>query len=188
MREKPTFSGIATGIILTLAVAALIGLLMVYTGSYNVAATEDHTAFGRWALGTIMENSVERRAASISEPPLTAAMRRAGAGEYKAMCQQCHGGPGVRADKWAQDMLPRPPELTEHAFEWRPRELFWILENGIKMSAMPSFRDHDDRTLWNMVAFVKALPSMSAEQYAAYPSGHGHGDDHAPHGARGQND
>ncbi len=89
-----------------------------------------------------------------------------------------------------------PPHLTEAATEWRPREVFWMVKHGIKMSAMPAFGPtHGDDTLWAMSAFVKQLPGTTAEQYAAIPGeeqggGH-HGDKAAPaadpaaHGAAG---
>jgi hypothetical protein len=38
---------------------------------------------------------------------------------------------------------------------------------------MPAFGgSHDDATLWNIAAFVNALPKTSAAQYAAYRAGH----------------
>lgn len=58
-----------------------------------------------------MRNSVEARA-DEQVPQFTPAMVRAGAGEYKSMCQQCPGGPGVRRAEWAEGIVPRPPELT----------------------------------------------------------------------------
>ncbi len=166
--RKKLLTGIAIGAGSILALLALVGLLTVYTGAYNVAATEDHTAFGRWAFATTMRNSVERRAAGIAAPDLTAEMARAGASNYKVMCQQCHAGPGVSRAAWAQGMLPMPPHMTEAASEWKPNEIFWLVKHGVKMSGMPAFGEtHKDRTLWNIVAFVKALPAMSPEQYAA---------------------
>jgi mono/diheme cytochrome c family protein len=36
------------------------------------------------------------------------------------------------------------------------------------MTGMPSFGPtHDEQTLWNIVAFVRQLPNMTAEQYRA---------------------
>lgn len=170
MRDWISALGVISGIFLTLAALAIVGLIVVYTDGYNVAATEDHTPLGRWAMSTTMENSVKARAADIAEPRFTQVMIAQGGGEYKAMCVQCHGGPGVERAEWATGLLPLPPQLTEAASEWRPREIFWMLKNGIKMSAMPAFGPtHDDGTLWAITAFAKQLPGMTAEQYAAIP-------------------
>lgn len=166
--RKRLLMGIGIGAGSVAALLAFAGLVTVYTGSYNVSATENHTAFGRWALDTTMHQSVERRAARITSPELTPAMLRAGAASYKTMCQHCHAGPGVSRATWAQGMLPRPPHLTEAATEWDANEIFWIVKNGVKMSGMPAFGEsHDEPALWNIVAFVKALPAMPPEQYSA---------------------
>ena len=185
MRRDLTPLGIVTGVFATLAALAVVGLIVVYTGGYNVAATEDHTPLGRWALSTTMQKSVKARAAGIAEPAsFTPAMILAGGREYKAMCAQCHGGPGAEAAEWTKGMLPQPPHLTHAASEWRAREVFWMLKHGIKMSAMPAFGGtHDDATLWNITAFAKQLPGMSAEQYAAIPAEEEHGE--GGHGGAG---
>ncbi len=177
MKGRVSALGVITGVFSTLAILAIIGLIVVYTGGYNVAATEDHTPLGRWVTSTTMENSVKAHASGIAEPRFTPAMIVEGGGEYKAMCAQCHGGPGAEPAEWSQGMLPMPPRLTEHAAEWQPREIFWMVKHGIKMSAMPAFGGtHDDRTLWAIAAFAKRLPGMTAEQYAAIPQEPEHGE------------
>jgi mono/diheme cytochrome c family protein len=164
------------GIAATLGAAVLIGLIVVYTGAYNVAATEGHTAAGRWALDTTMHNSVEARADRFAGTAPEALSIEAGAKEYASMCQHCHAGPGVSRAEWAKGMMPQPPHLTEHASEWEPEEIRWILEHGIKMSGMPAFGPtHEDEVLWDITAFVKTLPGMTPERYQALTAGAGHG-------------
>ena len=182
------FRNILIGAFGMLVLLALIVLAVIFTGGYNVAASEKHTAMGQWALHTTMENSVKSRAGEMAEPPVfTPAMVAAGAGEYKAMCSQCHGGPGAAPAEWTKGMLPAPPDLTKAAAGWQPREIFWMLRHGIKMSAMPAFGGtHDDKTLWSIAAFVKKLSEMTPAQYAAYPvdeehDNHNHKDGHSEH-------
>lgn len=169
-------TGVIIGILGTLAVIAVIGLIVVYTGAYNVAATEDHTPFGRWALDTTMHNSVSSRAGGIAAPArFTSAMISAGAGEYKEYCQHCHGGPGVTRAEWATGMLPMPPELHHAASEWTPSQVFWIVKHGIRMSGMPAFGDTEsDQAIWNIAAFVEQLPAMTPEQYKSFGGSGGH--------------
>jgi hypothetical protein len=47
----------------------------------------------------------------------------------------------------------------------RPEELFWVIKNGVKMTAMPSFGADNppvrDKNIWAIVAFlVSGLPSF----------------------------
>lgn len=177
--------GVLFGALGLLVLLGLAGLAVAYTGAYNVAATERHMSITRWAFDTTMHTSVRQRAGEAKRSEaLTPEMAAAGAGEYKEMCQHCHGGPGVERDKWAGGMRPRPPHLAEAAEKWAPHEVFWIAKHGIKMTGMPAFGEsHDDATLWNIVAFVKALPAMTPERYAELGGGSGgHAKDGGSHG------
>jgi mono/diheme cytochrome c family protein len=47
-------------------------------------------------------------------------------------------------------------------------ELFWIVKNGLKMTGMPSFgKTHTEKQIWGIVAFLRRLPNLSPEEYAA---------------------
>ena len=175
MKKRSMIGAAALGSVVTLALLALAGLIVVETGGYDVAATSGHRPLVRWAFDTTMTNAVRRRAERL-EPParVTPEMIAAGAGEYKAMCAHCHAGPGQERAEWAQGMLPLPPRLAEAAADWQTREIFWIAKHGIRMTGMPAFGPtHDDATMWNIALFVSRLPGMTAEQYAAFPSEHG---------------
>lgn len=175
MKKKMVFTA-ASSVLGTLVVLLLVVLIVTHAGAYNVSAAVGHTAVERWALATMMRNSVQRRADAEAPPQFTTEMILSGAGEYKAMCQHCHGGPGISRAEWAKGIVPSPPDLTRSATEWTPSEVHWIVSNGIKMTAMPSFgATHEDDSIWNITAFVKQLPAMTPETYASFPSDHGTG-------------
>lgn len=161
--------GIAIGISGLLAALAGIGLTVVYTGAYNVAATEEHISVTRWAFDTTMHQSIKHRAQEVKAlEGVTPAVLAKGASAYKSMCQHCHAGPGTERDKWADGMRPRPPHLVEAATEWTSGEIFWIVKHGIKMSGMPAFGPtHDEAEIQAIASFVKELPAMTPERYAS---------------------
>ncbi|WP_082010528.1 c-type cytochrome [Novosphingobium malaysiense] len=172
-----TMKGFIAGAAAMLVLLIAIALLVILTGSYNVAASDRHNPVVGWALTTTMSNSVKSRAEDVGAvPEFTPAMISAGAGEYKAMCAHCHGGVGKGPAEWARTIRPQPPALAHAATEWSPQEVFWLVKHGVKMSAMPAFGPtHDDQTLWNIAAFVKTLPDLSEDEYAAFGAGH-HGE------------
>ena len=182
--KKASVGLVAGSIFASLTFLALLGLLIVYTGSYNIAATEDHTSFTRWALDTTQHTSVDRRADGVVAPDrFTEETIENGASMYKDSCEHCHAGPGVERAGWASGMRPRPPHLAEAAAEWELAEVFWLSKHGIKMTGMPAFGPtHDDQTLWGVAAFVKELPAMTPEKYAslggADSSGHHNSGEH----------
>lgn len=168
--RKHLGAGVLAGIVGTLLVLVLIMFVVAYSGIYNVSASAGHTAGMRWMLDSTMQSSVRSRAPEEGViTRLEAADVAAGASDYKAMCQHCHGGPGVDPATWSRGMLPQPPHLTRAASEWEPGELFWIVQNGIKYTGMPSFGEtHDAPAIRNIVAFVDRLPAMTPAQYKAF--------------------
>lgn len=157
------------GFIAAVLSAAGVALGVAYSGMYNVAATEPHSALEDWLLHTTMEQSVRARAGSIGAPaPFTQQQVLAGSGDFNAMCVTCHGAPGRERGEVGKGLLPQPPALSRAADRWDREELFWIIKNGIRMTGMPAFGPtHSDEALWNIVAFVQTTRGMTPEQYRA---------------------
>lgn len=169
---KHLLLGGAAGVVGLLLLTLLIVMLVAYGGGYNIAASQDHSSFVRWALDTTMKNSVASHAADIEAPEaFSEAMVASGASAYKSMCEHCHAGPGVERAEWARGMLPQPPHLSEEVPHWNANEVFWLVKHGVRMSAMPSFGEtHDDQALWEITGFVMRLPGMTASTYAGLGS------------------
>lgn len=162
-------AGIIAGVIIVLVVAGILAILFIRSGIYNVAATYPDSAPAEWVLSNTMDNSVKRHARDIKVPALDdPAMINRGFRHYEEDCVICHGAPGTRIGEVGRGLNPKPPELTEVAGDWKPSELFWITKNGVRMTGMPAWGVIDsDKELWDTVAFVRELPSMSPAQYKA---------------------
>lgn len=160
---------VLSGIIATLVVIVAAGLAVIYSGVYNVAATNVHTGILEWVLHTTMTQSVKRRAAEVAAPPANReALVPKGARRYGEMCAQCHGAPGVAADETGKGLMPPAPDLAKTAAAWSERELYWIIKNGVQFTGMPAWGEtHDDAELWELALFVKTMPNLTAEQYRA---------------------
>ena len=176
-KSKNIALGVLIGSIGTVGIAALGGIAYVYSGGYNVAATEPHAPTVRWALDTSYQNSVQTRSDAIEAPAdFAPEMVEAGGSRYAEMCAHCHGAPGAEPAGWSRGMRPEPPHLVEAATEWTTEEIYWIAENGIKMSGMPAFGSHHaPEEIAAIAAFVSELPGLSPEDYAALTDSGGHG-------------
>jgi mono/diheme cytochrome c family protein len=148
------------------AAALAVGFAML--GAYNVAADSPHTEIVRHLIGYVRERSIEVRTASIALPQLgDPRMVSAGASHYDAMCTGCHLAPGMKENEMRPGMNPKPPVLASLR-RADPREEFWIIKHGIKMTGMPAWGvTHSDQEIWNMVAFLQKLPSLSPGEYRA---------------------
>jgi mono/diheme cytochrome c family protein len=153
-------------ILVTLGVILLSGLLFIYSGIYNVAASQPHNPFVRWFFTTLKERSVTSHASS-GERVEPAQDLAAGHRGFAAMCVMCHGSPTQSRWEPARYLNPVPPALSHEAGEWSLAELTWIVEHGIKMTGMPAFGPtHGREEIVQIATFVDTLPSFTSEGYA----------------------
>ena len=166
-----------------LVVAVIAGVVVMFSGVINIAATDPHNPITEFILGTTMDNSVRYHAKGITAPPLDdAGMVMDGFRHYREMCVGCHLAPGISATEISKGLLPDPPALQEAVEEWQPEELFWVTKHGVKMSGMPAWGPtHSDEKIWAIVAFLEKLPHMTAEQYEEMDRMAGPGEDDEPH-------
>lgn len=145
------------------------GMAFAWSGIFNVAASSGHWAISNWFLHWVMRNSVRTHAAiSTPETIIDRSGMVSAAGHFAQACASCHGAPGVRPLPVMQRATPHAPDLSVNAREWSDRQLFWILRHGVKFSGMPAWgADGRDDEIRRMVAFVRALPTMTPAQYQA---------------------
>lgn len=152
-----------------LALAGAAVALFVWLGVYDISATQQHTRPVFKLLDIAMRRSVVARIDTVPPPPdLDQPGRaRAGAVHYRAHCVQCHGAPGVAPQALAHGLTPAPANLLHTGRTWQPGEIFWVVKHGIKMTGMPAWVYRlSDEEVWDVVAFVQAMPHLTVPQYA----------------------
>ena len=167
----------------TLLWLGLIGVLVagafIWFGVYNVAADDPHWRSTYQLMTTVRSRSIATRAAEVTPPDLTdKELIRQGAGNYSAMCVTCHLAPGASDTELSLGLYPAPPTWSELGTK-DPREAFWVIKHGVKMSGMPAWgKSMDDKYIWGMVALLQQFPRMTAAEYetlVATSGGHDHG-------------
>jgi mono/diheme cytochrome c family protein len=151
----------------TVIFGASAAAAVIYTGAYDVAATNRHWSATTWLLETARVRSIKAHAAGIAVPAGYDEQAKvlSAVGHFSEHCAVCHGAPGVDRNDLVEGMYPQPPDLTNVSKRYTPAELFWIIKNGIKMSGMPSMADDGDDVLWATVGFLERLPGMSPDDY-----------------------
>lgn len=167
-RMRHHFPSVAFVVIAAIAlIIAAAGF--IYFGVYNIAADDPHTRPVYSMLESLRDRSIAVHSQNIAAPANLSDPKRisSGAALYTEMCSGCHLGPGVERSEMSQGLYPQAPELAKTT-DLSPAEQFWIIKHGIKMTAMPAWgKTHDDRLIWDMVAFVRKLPGLSPAQYQA---------------------
>ena len=125
-----------------------------------------------WSLERVRTASIGWHASDTAPLTLnTPDAIKAGARAFSTRgCVLCHGAPGADWAKFSEGLRPGPPDLAEAAKSVTVEQIFWVVKNGINMTAMPSFGSIgvDDAEIWNIAAFVAKLPTVKDEDYKAW--------------------
>lgn len=170
------------------AAGGAIGMMLLpLTGALDRAAQPGQGNVADWFNYISGRQAVTLRSLGVEVPAdlrTTERVQRA-AGHYELVCATCHGSPADVQDQLALDITPRPPNLMERMQQWRPHErLFWTVKHGISSTAMPGWPTQmRDDEVWDMVAFIEAMPDMDEADYVALA---GNADCAACHGENGE--
>lgn len=170
-------------VVITLAIIVLSTLIYIYSGAYDIGQLSEHNGIGEWAVKTTMKRSVHKRSADIELPSglYDSSNLITGFNHYNEMCISCHGAPGREPGEMVEGLYPGPPLLhnmlevesggqQKKNGDMEAAEFFWIIRNGIRMTAMPAFGPtHSDEKIWAITAFVlHTLPDLPAQEYSSW--------------------
>ncbi len=145
--------------------ATLAGIGLVWSGvSARPEPTRVETRLARSARHLLIPAAARARSAPTATDPDSIARGRA---HFADHCATCHGNDGKGRTSYGQRMYPRAPDMTAAATQrLSDGALFWIIENGVRLTGMPGFGDDDpsnDAESWDLVAFIRELPSLTPE-------------------------
>lgn len=157
------------GVVAVLLVLVVGGLIWLYSGAYSVAAADSHHPAMAWLVEKAQLQSVRAHARAVEVPVLgDPILIEEGARRFSEHCVMCHGAPGAEAQPWARTLWPQPPDLGRQTAHWSSADLFWIIRNGLALTAMPAWgRVFVDAEIWALVAFINQLSTMDAARYQA---------------------
>jgi mono/diheme cytochrome c family protein len=159
----------------------LLGLLVVLVGGggfvvlsivrHGVSAKDEPTAFEKVAARAIRHVSIPREAKEQKNPvalrPEVLAEARA---HFADHCASCHGNDGKGNTEMGRNLYPKAPDMTrEETQKLSDGELFYIIENGIRLTGMPAWgQGTKESTLatWKLVHFIRHLPAVTTEEQA----------------------
>lgn len=101
--------------------------------------------------------------------PTTPLALAQGQAVFMAHCALCHSSDGHSQNQLGLAMYPPAMDLTSpHVQSWKDQELYWIIQNGIRLTGMPSWQGVISAAdTWKLVRYIHALPKMTPAQAAA---------------------
>jgi mono/diheme cytochrome c family protein len=119
------------------------------------------------------ETTLARRARTLAIPrsaremrnpvPLTPQVLAGGREHFADHCAICHANDGSGDTEVGRNLYPRPPDMRQPATQSLPDgELFYIIENGVRLTGMPAWRLHEGTDdSWHLVHFIRHLPKLT---------------------------
>jgi mono/diheme cytochrome c family protein len=83
-------------------------------------------------------------------------------------CATCHANNGSGDTEMGRNMYPRAPDMRKsETQDLSDGELFFIIENGIRLTGMPAWgagTAQSEVDSWKLVRFIRHLPQVSEEE------------------------
>lgn len=131
-----------------------------------------------WQPPAAMETTAARAARHLLIPsaerarsnpvPASPEHLRAGMEHWADHCATCHANDGSGDTPIGRNLYPRAPDMRlPETQQLSDGELLYIIDHGVKLTGMPAWSspDADDETLgWQLVHFIRHLPSLTAEE------------------------
>jgi mono/diheme cytochrome c family protein len=154
----------------------------VVLGAVSIAAytAANFGGFSTRTPPTVFERGVARAARRLAIPakaqraanPVTfsADVWAKARAHFADHCANCHANDGSGRTELGQSLYPNAPDMRlEGTQNLSDGELYWIIENGIRLSGMPGWGtggDNDTDT-WTLVHFIRHLNDLTADHLAA---------------------
>jgi mono/diheme cytochrome c family protein len=163
--HKPSF---LAGALALLIVALAAGGVFVM-GARGFSAREMPSAAERWVARRVRAMAAPGGARDLANPvpnsPEVLAQARA---HWADHCAGCHANNGSGDTEMGKRMYPPAPDMRQaDTQQMTDGELFFIIQNGIRMTGMPAWGGasaHDEEDSWKLVRFIRHLPQITAQE------------------------
>jgi mono/diheme cytochrome c family protein len=83
---------------------------------------------------------------------------------FLGSCAQCHGANGRGDTDIGRNMYPPAMDLSSsHVQHWSDAELFWIIQNGVRLTGMPAWHSSiSENDTWKLARFIHNLARLDA--------------------------
>jgi mono/diheme cytochrome c family protein len=159
------------GVVAT-CVLVLGAALIFVRQARGFSALDPPTAAERWlareARSLALPADAKSRTNPINNSPEAVAEGRA---HWADHCFSCHANDGSGETALGKHLYPPAPDMRLAATQQlTDGELFYIIQNGIRLTGMPAWSTgsaHDEEDSWKLVHFIRHLPQVTLEEKKA---------------------
>src|SRR5207253_9428595 len=138
----------------------------------GVSARPQPSALEVFTANTIRGISIRSRVRGVTNPvAVSDEVIAEGRDHFADHCAVCHGNDGAGNTEMGRGLYPRAPDMRLAATQnLSDAELFYIIENGVRLTGMPGWTTgtKEGETLsWHLVHFIRHLPKLTEEEISA---------------------
>lgn len=151
-----------------IAVAVAVGVYFVVDG---VNARGRTGALEATTAHLIRNASLAMHTRGLANPvAATPDVVKEGMEHFADHCAVCHGNDGGGDTEMNRGLSPKAPDMRLAATQnLSDAELFYIIENGVRLTGMPGWGNgtkEGETSSWHLVHFVRHLPKITDEEIA----------------------
>src|SRR5258708_7226700 len=157
-------------VVLALVTAVTLGVLVgVYFVTAGVSAKPQPSALETVIARTVRDLAIGWHAGHPANPvPNDEEEIAKGRAHFADHCASCHANDGSGDTEMGRGLYPRAPDMRLAATQkLEDHELFYIVENGIRLTGMPGWgtgTKAGEEDSWRLVRFIRHLPHMTSEE------------------------
>ena len=150
----------------------LTGLVYVKTMAHGFSARTKPLSIEKFAATQARLMVIPANGKNLVNPvPNSKEVIAEGRAHWADHCATCHANNGSGQTEMGRNLYPPAPDMRKRETqEMTDGELFYAIENGIRLSGMPAWgsdADHDKTASWNLVRFIRHLPNLTLEEISA---------------------
>ena len=166
MTTRPRLRTLVLLVLALLAIGLVTGAYIVTTG---VSARPSPSTLEAITARTIRGIAIRTRIRGLTNPvPVSDAVVKEGMEHFADHCASCHGNDGSGDTETGRGLYPRAPDMRLPATQnLSDGELFYIIENGVRLTGMPAWGSgspESQQSTWKLVRFIRHLPSLTPDE------------------------
>jgi len=152
------------------ALVVVLGVVMfVWIGSRGISARAEPGRLETLVARTMRRLAIPQKERNAKNPvAVTPEVLAAGMAHWADHCAACHGNDGSGETVIGLGLYPRPPDMRLPATQsLSDGELFYVIENGVRLTGMPAWGTGDPANAegtWHLVHFIRRLSTLTVDE------------------------
>jgi mono/diheme cytochrome c family protein len=156
-------------LVIVVSVIGIGGFAFLKIAAGGFSAREEPTAIEKFAARAARRLAAPSGVKFRENPaPNTADVLSDARAHWADHCATCHANNGSGETEMGRNMYPRAPDMRKaETQDLTDGELFFIIENGIRLTGMPAWGTgtaKSEEQSWKLVRFIRHLPQVSEEE------------------------